>query len=168
MGLREYAAQQAQEAPKVQEAEQAQSTAVTPLYREQQEQRHAAEQAAAVYREYQSAIKTVSSLEADILKGLAAGDNIAALFLKSIKALSLLTGNRLFYDQAAADIGSIYGYALQDPAAAALELENVKQRLNRLEQVAAAPNTPNRENINRAIRAHRAQLERLTGAGQTE
>lgn len=168
MGLREYAAQQVQEVPKAQEAEKIQSNTASPLYREQKEQRAAADQAASVYKEYQNAIKTVSSLEAEILNGLAAGENIAALFLKAARALSLLTGNRLFYDQIVEDIGSVYGYALQDHAAAELERDNIKQRLQKLEQAAAAPDNPNRDNINRAIRAHRAQLERITGTRQTE
>ena len=165
MGLREYAAQKAPEettAPEAQEPEQPQSN---PLFREQQRQRENAEQAATVYEAHQAAIKKVSSTEAAILKGLAAGENIAALFLKAVEGLSLLTGNRLLYEQAAADIGTIYGYALQDPAAAELEAENVRERLKRLEAAAEA-NPGSAENIARAIRAHRAQLERLTGAGE--
>lgn len=165
MGLREYAAQKAPEettAPEAQEPEQPQGN---PLFREQQRQRENAEQAATVYGAHQAAIKKVSSTEAAILKGLAAGENIAALFLKAVEGLSLLTGNRLLYEQAAADIGTIYGYALQDPAAAELEAENVRERLKRLEAAAEA-NPGSAENIARAIRAHRAQLERLTGAGE--
>ena len=164
MGLREYAAQQAPEestAPEAQETpEQPQGN---PLFREQQRQQENAEQAATVYEAHQAAIKKVSSTEAAILKGLAAGENIAALFLKAAEGLSLLTGNGLFYEQAAADIGSVYGYALQDPAAAELEAENIRERLRRLEAAAEA-NPGSAENIARAIRAHRAQLERLTAA----
>ena len=164
MGLREYAAQQAPEelsAPEAQETpEQPQGN---PLFREQQRQQENAEQAATVYAAYQAAIKKVSSTENAILTGLAAGENIAALFLKAVEGLSLLTGNRLLYEQAAADIGTVYGYALQDLAAAALEAANVKKRLSRLEAAAEA-NTGNADNIARAIRAHRAQLERLNEA----
>ena len=165
MGLREYAAQQVPEestTPEAQETpEQPQSN---PLFREQQRQRENAEQAATVYEAHQAAIKKVSNTEAEILKGLAAGENIAALFLKAVEGLSLLTGNALLYEQAAADIGTIYGYALRDPAAAELEAESVRERLRRLE-AAAIDNPDSAENIARAIRAHRAQLEKLTGAG---
>ena len=157
MGLREYAAQQAPEAAEAAEAPEAQQAAEqpqgNPLFREQQRQRETAEQAATVYAAHQAAAKKVSSIEAEILKGLAAGENIAALFLKAVKGLSLLTGDGLLYD----------GYALQDPEAAELEAENVRERLTRLEAAAAA-NHGNADNIARAIRAHRAQLEHLTGA----
>ena len=159
MGLREYAAQQVPEestAPEAQEIPE--KPQGNPLFREQQRQRENAEQAATVYEK-------VSSTEAEILKGLAAGENIAALFLKAVKGLSLLTGNGLLYEQAAADIGTIYGYALRDQAAAELEAANVRERLKRLE-AAAATGSGDTDNIARAIRAHRAQLERLTGAAE--
>lgn len=164
MGLREYAAQQGQEQPAAPEAQEA-APQGNPLFREQQRQRENAEQAATVYQAHQAAVKKVGGIEAEILKGLAAGENIAALFLKAVKGLSLLTGNGLLYDQAAADIGSVYGYALQDQAAAELEAENVRERLKRLE-AAAATGGGKTDNIARAIRAHRAQLERLTGAAE--
>lgn len=165
MGLREYAAQIAREEMTAQEAQETEKPQGNPLFREQQRQRENAEQAATVYEAHQAAVKKVRSTEAAILKGLAAGENIAALFLKAVEGLSLLTGNRLLYEQAAADIGTIYGYALQDPAAAELEAGNVRERLKRLEAAAEA-NPGSAENIARAIRAHRAQLERLTGAGE--
>lgn len=164
MGLREYAAQQEPEAAAAPEAQKAaEQPQGNPLFREQERQRENAEQAATVYAAHQAAIRKVGRIEAEILKGLAAGENIAALFLKAVEGLSLLTGNGLIYEQAAADIGTIYGYALQDPAAAELEAGNVRERLTRLEAAAAA-NPGSAENIARAIRAHRAQLERLTGA----
>lgn len=164
MGLREYAAQQGQKqlmTPAAQEAAQKGN----PLYREQQRQKENAEQAATVYQAHQAAIKNVGSIEAEILKGLAAGENIAYLFLKAVKGLSMLTGNGLLYEQAAADIGTIYGYALRDQAAAELEAANVRERLKRLE-AAAATGSGDTDNIARAIRAHRAKLERLTGAAE--
>ena len=89
--------------------------------------------------------------------------SILMLILAVTMVLSLLTGNGLLYEQAAADIGTIYGYALRDPAAAELEAESVRERLRRLEAAAEA-NPGSAEDIARAIRAHRAQLERLTGA----
>ena len=164
MGLREYAAQQGQEQLTTPEAQEA-APKGNPLYREQQRQKENAEQVATVYKAHQAAVKKVGSIEAEILKGLSAGENIAALFLKAVEGLSLLTGNGLLYEQAAADIGTIYGYALRDQTAAELEAANVRERLKRLE-AAAATGSGDTDNIARAIRAHRAQLERLTGAAE--
>lgn len=103
MNLREYAKQQAQEVQTTQETQQAHS-----LSRTQEQQAAAKEQAAAVYEIYQNNIKTVYQLEADILKGLRSGNEIKGLFLKAIKALSLTTGNELFYRQAAEDLKENY------------------------------------------------------------
>ena len=73
-----------------------------------------------------------------------------------------MTGNREFYQQAEADLLTIYGFALQEPEAAAIEADKIRQRLHRLEQAAEqTKDDRERGNIAAAIRAHRQRLEQL-------
>lgn len=160
MDLREYAAQQAQETEQPQEVQQPRSN--NPLAREQTEQRQAAERAADVYKTHQENIKKAGALESAILKGLKQGEPIPALFLKAAEAMSRMTGNREFYQQAEADLLTIYGFALQEPETAAIEADKIRQRLHKLEQ--AAEQTADEQeqwSIAAAIRAHRQRLEQL-------
>ena len=62
------------------------------------------ERLAGVYKEYQQNIKTSSQLQTEILKGARAGEDIYSLFLKAVKAISLMTSNTLFYSQIEGDI----------------------------------------------------------------
>lgn len=160
MGLREYAAQQAQETEREQEAQQ--PLVNSPLAREQGEQREATQRAAEVYKTHQENIKKAVALEAAILKGLKQGEPIPALFLKAAEAISRMTGNREFYQQAEADLLTVYGFALQEPEAAAIEAGKIKERLHRLEQAEReTQDERERSTIAAAIRAHRQRLEQL-------
>lgn len=157
MGLREYAAQQAQEPEQAQ-----QTTESTALAREQGKQQEAAARAADVYKDHQENTIRTREMQAAILKGLKQGEPVPALFLKAAEAISRMTGNREFYQQAEADLLTIYGFALQEPEAAAIEADKIRQRLHRLEQAAEqTKDDRERGNIAAAIRAHRQRLEQL-------
>ena len=69
------------------------------LEREAQREADARQRAAAVYRTYQENIKATELLQAEILKGIKAHEDIYTLFLKASKALSLTISNREFYKQ---------------------------------------------------------------------
>lgn len=160
MGLREYAAQQAQEPAQEQEAQQPPIN--NALAREQGEQREAAERAAEVYKAHQENTSKTGEIQAAILKGLKQGEPIPALFLKAAEAISCMTGNREFYQQIEADLLTVYGFALQEPEAAAIEAGKIKERLHRLEQAEReTKDERERGNIAAAIRAHRQRLEQL-------
>lgn len=74
------------------------------LQREADNKRDALATAAAVYKRYQENIKATEILQAEILKGVAAGEDLQELFLKAVKALSLTISNDLFYNQIAATL----------------------------------------------------------------
>lgn len=160
MGLREYAAQLAQEA--AQEPEAQQKSINNPLAREQEKQQEAAARAAEVYKAHQENTGKTGEIQAAILKGLKQGQPLPALFLKAAEAISCMTGNREFYQQIEADLLTVYGFALQEPEAAAIEAGKIKERLHRLEQAAqGTQDERERGNIAAAIRAHRQRLEQL-------
>ena len=112
-----------------------------------------------VYRTYQENIKRSGQLQTDILKGVQAGTDIYSLFLKAVKAISLMTSNTAFYSQIEADIKNIYGIGLQLPAPLTLELMDTQERLDRLRE--AEQREPNLGSIKRAISAHQNRITEL-------
>ena len=81
-----------------------------------------------VYRTYQENIKRSGQLQTDILKGVQAGEDIYSLFLKAVQAISCMTSNKTFYSQVEADLISIYGIGLQQPAPLKLERMDPRKR----------------------------------------
>ncbi len=72
---------------------------IAKLQREADRNLSEKEQALAVYKEYQQNIKLSEQLQTEILKGAEQKEDIKILFLKAIKAISLMTGNNYFYSQ---------------------------------------------------------------------
>lgn len=117
-----------------------------------------------IFREYQENIKRSGQLQTEILKGVKAGENVYNLFLKAVKAISLMTSNSLFYSQIEADTRAIYGEGLQEQAPLKCELAEVQKRLERLREAQAEElEHDSRERIGRAIQAHEAKIAQLQG-----
>lgn len=76
------------------------------LQRRADNQRDAIARAAEVYKRYQENIKATETLQAEILKGVATGEDLHQLFLKAAKALSLTISNDLFYSQIERDLAA--------------------------------------------------------------
>lgn len=115
-----------------------------------------------IFREYQENIKRSGQLQTEILKGVKAGENVYNLFLKAVKAISLMTSNSLFYSQIEADTRAIYGAGLNYKPPLQHELQDTQERLQRLLEAEKREQPPDsRERIRAAIKAHRAAIERL-------
>ena len=128
--------------------------------REQEDHRRSLE----IYQTYQENIKTSSTLQTQILKGLKAGEDVYSLFLKAAKAISLMTSNSLFYNQTEEDLKAIYGRGLQKKPPLQMELEEVQERLQRLREAEKREDSPDsRERIKRAIQAHESKATELRG-----
>lgn len=126
--------------------------------REQEERKRTLE----IYREYQQNIKTSSQLQTEILKGARAGEDIYSLFLKAVKAISLMTSNSLFYSQLEGDIRAIYGRGLQEAPAIDIELGQVVQRyIKLLEALEREPDVDSKDRIKQAIKAHENRIREL-------
>lgn len=52
---------------------------------------------AEVFKEYQDNIRKSKSLRSEITKGVNAGEDLKELFLKAVKAISLMTDDSLYY-----------------------------------------------------------------------
>lgn len=129
-----------------------------------QAQREAAEKQRTldIFREYQENTKWSGQLQTEILKGVKAGESVYNLFLKAVKAISLMTSNSLFYSQIEADIEAIYGRGLQHKPPLQKVLQEAQERLQRLlDAEQREPEGNSKERIKAAIKAHRAEIERL-------
>ena len=114
-----------------------------------------------IYKEYQSNTIKSSQLQAAILKGLNAGEDITALFLKAAQAISAMTNNSVFYNEIKERVTAIYGAGLQEDIPLSIELEQVEQRLMYLEEAALWNEGGELLRIQRAIEAHTERAQRL-------
>ena len=142
---------------------------INKLQREADRKKQDIDRSLAICREYQQNIKTSSQLQTEILKGARAGEDIYSLFLKAVKAISLMTSNTVFYSQLEGDIRAIYGQGLLDPLPLQIELQQVQERLTRLREAEGRElEADSRERIKRAVKAHEnriAELEALIVKG---
>lgn len=159
MTLEEYASKQAGKEEKA-KSESAQTR--KPLEFEQAYQRAMQEQAKEVYKTYQENIRKVGQLDTEILKGLQRGENLAILFLKAVKAMTLCTGNKAEYDIIESTLLSVYGAGLHEKEVVSVSVDAVQNRLDRLQKALTEVTDRNdRSRIEQAIKAHQKQLEQL-------
>lgn len=131
---------------------------ISKLQKEANEQESERERAICVYKEYQNNIRLSGQLNTEIIKGLKTGEDIYRLFLKAIKSISLMTSDNAIYPIAERDIREIYGVGLQEPLPLQIELEQVEERLTRLEKAEAERSGTT---INKAIEMHRKRAAEL-------
>lgn len=139
-------------------APEGQGLAYIKLTREQEDRARLQE----AYRDYQSNIKNAGELRSQILKGARAGEAPTALLLKACKCISSMTGESLFSEQVEKDLKALYGEVFLEPAPLEWELDEVKERLDRLQQaLQRETKTEDRQRIERAIEAHRKKAGEL-------
>lgn len=159
MTLEEYASKQA---GKVKQPQPKAPQIRKPLELEQAYQKKIQEQAKEVYKTYQENIRKVGQLDTEILKGLQNGENIAILFLKAVKAMTLCTGNKAEYDIIESTLLSVYGAGLHEKEVVSVSVDAVQNRLDRLQKALTEVTDRNdRSRIEQAIKAHQKQLEQL-------
>ena len=121
-----------------------------------------AEMSARICREYLDNVSATDDLQAEILKGIKAGEDFYHLFLKAVKAISLMTSNPQFYTQIQRDCRTLYGgiYNRKEPVQEMLE--ETQQRMEKLEQAAAVEaDIDARDRITRCIDAHKERIAQL-------
>ena len=120
------------------------------------------DRALAICREYQQNTRNSSQLQAEILKGARAGEDIYSLFLKAVKAISLMTTNTLFYSQLEGDVRAIYGVGLGEPTPIQMELQQAQERYTKLQNaLETEPNGDSRERLQKAVTAHAKRISEL-------
>jgi len=110
-----------------------------------------------------AATKASEQGRTDILKGLAAGADIYALFAIACDTISKTTGDSVFSAQAGEFIRDIYGRALGEKPPLKAELEAVEGRAARIRQYMEREDIDarERENARRAYQAHQREAEQL-------
>lgn len=112
-----------------------------------------------VYKQYQSNILKSSQLQTAILKGIEAGEDVYNLFLKAIKAISLMVNDELFYKQVETDLKAIYGIGLINKIPLKEELKQTMDRLKKLQQAGSKElNGDVKERILKAIAIHKQRI----------
>lgn len=82
------------------------------IYSPIMEQRESERQQKAMYSAHQDAVRKAGQLTSDITKGIQAGEDIHKLFFKAIECISLMTGDKLFYELNTENLKNIYGMDL--------------------------------------------------------
>lgn len=89
---------------------------------------------AAIYKAQQQAIQATGQKTTELLKGIQRGENIYKLFLQAIEIIGLMTGDTVIHNQAAEDIKTVFGVGLLEPYPLQMELEEIRQRINKLSE----------------------------------
>ena len=117
---------------------------------------------AEVCQAYQDNIREAGQIQTDIIKGLQAGEGLPGLFLKACESISRTTGNTLFYEKVEAELLSIYGIALHNVEPLQIELQQVQDRLVRLQQAVEQEQYQQyKQNIQQAIEEHKAREQAI-------
>ena len=115
-----------------------------------------------IFSTYQENIRRAGSCRTDLIKGIQSGEDPLALLLTAIECISRITDDKAFLTQAEADLKTIYGWGLGEPAPLREELKQAQQRLEKLEKAEVPSGEEKR--IKRAILAHREQIAKLEEA----
>lgn len=134
------------------------------LFREAQKEKELGEMTSRICREYQANIRASDDLQAQILKGIKAGEDSYHLFLKAAKAISLMTSNPQFYSQVERDYRHLHGEIFHQREPLEDMLKETEERLAHLLKVAEAETDIfARDRLNRSITAHQERIEDLKG-----
>ena len=122
----------------------------------------AAELSSRICREYLDNVCATDDLQAEILKGIKAGEDFYHLFLKAVKAISLMTSNPQFYTQIQRDCRTLYGGVFNNKEPLVEMLEETRDRMEKLEKAAASESDIDaRDRITRCIDAHKEKITQL-------
>ena len=122
----------------------------------------AAELSARICREYLDNVSATDDLQAEILKGIKAGEDFYHLFLKAVKAISLMTSNPQFYTQIQRDCRTLYGGIFDNKEPLEELLEETRDRMQKLEHAASVEaDIDARDRITRCIDAHKEKIAQL-------
>ena len=150
------------EKPPEEHAESPEGEQIEELYLEAQAIRKAYMQSVEVYKAYNENCRKTEQLRKEILTGAKEGKDPCVLFLKAVKTIALLTQDNGFLHELEEDVRAIYGVGLDYKQPLQSELQGAQERLQRLSNaLAGEKDTNTREHLQRAIKAHNAEIEEL-------
>ena len=111
---------------------------------------------------YMRNTRLTEEMQSDIVRRSKEGEDPALLLIDCAKALSLLTNNPMFAEEIGRNMRAVRGHAFEEPALLNRELEETEARLARIEKAMETEEDLDlKEEMDQAIRAHRARIERL-------
>lgn len=102
-------------------------------------------------------IRVSNTYRTAITKGLLNGESPYRLLLQAIKCISEMTGDKPFYTENYDTVKSVYGEGLIETTPLEIELEEVRNRLEKLTRA----ELPQDDRRIRAIKAHRERESRI-------
>ena len=121
-----------------------------------------ADMSSRICREYLDNVSATDALQAEILKGIKAGEDFYHLFLKAVKAVSLMTSNPQFYTQIKRDCRNLYGDIFNQKEPLQEKLEETQERMAHLQKAAEVESDIDaRDRITRCIDAHKERIAQL-------
>ena len=123
------------------------------------------------FQAYQQNIRKAETLQEEVMRGAREGENVCLLLIKTARAVSLMTGSDVFANQVETSVKAVYGEGLGEKAPLSLELQETRDRLERIRAAEAACEEEEiRQAMRNAIRAHenrvRALEERIGAAAE--
>lgn len=135
----------------------------TRLQREADRKREIVENYHKGLQEYQGNIRRAGSIRADILKAASQGADTTTLFLQAAECISLMTGDKTFYETLKETVFTLHGKAFGETAPLDQRRDEVQARLRKMKE-ALPKATPGRETkiLQHAIQQHEEDLQELT------
>ena len=115
------------------------------------------------YKAQQQAIQATGQKTTELLKGIQRGEGIYTLFLQAVEIIGLMTGDTVIHNQAAEDIKSIYGVGLLERQPLQMELDEIRQRLDKLTEATERAGQPDDTlmRIYNAIAQHKTREQQI-------
>lgn len=115
-----------------------------------------------VYKTYMHNVHLTEEIQSDIIRGAKAGEDPFSLLLKALRAICLMTGSNVLYNDVELSMRAVYGQALGLEAPTRIELANTEERLAKLKAaLETCEEGDNKERMKQAIKAHEATIVRL-------
>jgi hypothetical protein len=117
------------------------------------------------YKRQQENIQKAGQYTTELLKGIKQGESIYNLFLQAVNIIGLMTGDTVIHSQAAEDLKAIYGEGLLQPEPLIIELQEIRQRLEKLSAAISREDQPDDtlRRIYAAIAQHKTREQQIMG-----
>ena len=114
-----------------------------------------------IFLMYTENLSKASIEQAEILKGLKAGNDIYNLFLKAIDTIELLSNNKAFSNQARENVIKVYGEQLGNKRPLEIQLEEINNRYNNIKKSLQQAKGEDKKRIEKAAAEHKQKMDNL-------
>lgn len=118
-----------------------------------------------MFKTYQDNIRRSDQIREELMRGVRSGERAESLFLKAVRAISLMTGDSLFYEQIEKDIRSIWGEGCLSEIPLEWEIAEIEERVQNMREALKSEDMDprSRERVMKAVSAHTRRMDELRG-----